>query len=132
MNRYLLDTSVFLWNAGAPERLDRRVRELLSKSTDQVFISAATSWEIAIKVALGKLKLPEPPREYVLKRLIAGGFLALPITHEHALIAGDLPRHHADPFDRMLIAQAQSEGLLLVTADRQLLRYSVETLWAIA
>src|SRR5437867_7849041 len=130
MTRYLLDTSVFLWNAGTPERLNRGVRDLLGKSADPIFVSAATSWEIAIKAGLGKLKLPESQREYMLKRLAAGGFLPLPITNEHAVTAGELPRHHADPFDRMLVAQAQTEKLLLVTADRQILKYSGKKLLA--
>jgi len=130
MTPYLIDTSVFLWNFGLTQRLGPQVRELLKRSEDSVFVSAATSWEIAIKAASGKLQLPEPTREFFRKRLSAAGFLPLPITHEHALAAGELSRLHGDPFDRMLVAQAQAEGLILITSDRQLLKYPVQTLWS--
>ena len=130
MTRYLIDTAVLLWNAGLTERLGPRVREVLRTSADPVFVSSATSWEIAIKVASGKLRLPEPVREFLPRRVGGAGFLSLPITHEHALTAGELPPHHADPFDRMLIAQAQTEGMVLITADRRITQYAVKTLWA--
>ena len=130
MSSYLVDTGVFLWNFGEPHKLGPRVGALLRQSDDPVFVSAATSWEIAIKAASGKLRLPEPPRDFFRTRLAVVGFQPLPITHEHALVAGELPKLHADPFDRMLVAQAQTEGFVLITADRQLLKYSVETLWS--
>jgi PIN domain nuclease of toxin-antitoxin system len=130
MNSFLLDTGVFLWNFGQTQRLGPQVRELLKRSDDSMFVSAATSWEVAIKVASGKLQLPEPPRDFFRKRLAVAGFLPLPMTHEHALTAAALPKLHADPFDRMLVAQAQTEGMVLITGDRQLLKYSVETLWS--
>jgi PIN domain nuclease of toxin-antitoxin system len=130
MTRYLLDTPVFLWNFAEPEILGNAVRRLFDNPADGVFLSAASAWEISIKFASGKLRLPEPPRVYVSKRTAPAGLLPLHITSEHALRAGDLPKHHSDPFDRMLIAQAQSEGLILVTPDRLIAKYSVETLWA--
>jgi|SRR5450432_389161 PIN domain nuclease of toxin-antitoxin system len=130
MTPYLIDTSVFLWNFGETQRLGPRVRELLRRSVDPVFVSAATSWEIAIKTASGKLQLPESPRDFFRTRLALAGFRPLPITQEHALTAGELPRLHSDPFDRMLVAQAQTENMVLITSDRQLLKYSVPTLWS--
>jgi len=111
-------------------RLSQPTRALLQDSENQLFLSAASSWEIAIKYALGKLPLPLPPVEYVLSRMETSGTLPLPIQHSHALYAGSLPRHHADPFDRLLIAQAQLENLGILTADRQFEAYEVELLWA--
>jgi len=130
MTRYLLDTVVFLWNFVEPGRLNHQVLRLLQNPAEGVFVSSVSSWEISIKFASGKLQLPEPPRAYLAKRMVPAGFLPLPITHEHALVAGELPKLHADPFDRMLVAQAHSEGMVLITGDRQLLKYSVPTLWS--
>jgi prevent-host-death family protein len=102
----------------------------LPKAVLTRFLSAASAWEIAIKVGLGKLKLPEPPARYVPARLAEQGMDALPIDHGHALRVAELPDHHADPFDRLLVAQAQLERMTLMTADPQLLAYEVDTLWA--
>jgi PIN domain nuclease of toxin-antitoxin system len=130
MTRYLLDTAVFLWYFVEPERLNNQVLRLFENLQNGVFLSSVTSWEIGIKFASGKLQLPETPRSYIAKRMTPAGLLPLAITHEHALAAGELPRLHADPFDRMLLAQAQTEGMVLITRDRQLLKYSVKTLWS--
>jgi PIN domain nuclease of toxin-antitoxin system len=112
------------------KRLSQPTRTLLQDPENQLFLSAASSWEIAIKYALGKLPLPLPPVEYVLSRMETSGTSPLPVQHSHALYAGSLPRHHADPFDRLLIAQAQLENLGILTADRQFEGYEVELLWA--
>lgn len=112
------------------KRLSRETRALLEDPENQLFLSAASSWEIAIKYAMGKLPLPLPPVEYVLGRMETSGTSPLPVQHIHALHAGSLPLHHADPFDRLLIAQAQVENLELLTADRQFEAYEVELLWA--
>jgi PIN domain nuclease of toxin-antitoxin system len=114
----------------APEKLSRAARLLFDEPNDNVFLSAATVWEISIKSASGKLDLPESARTYVARRSAPAGLSPLSITHEHAVLAGELPRHHMDPFDRMLIAQAQTENMVLVTADRRISQYSVQTLWA--
>ncbi len=95
----------------------------------ELYLSAASSWEISIKSALGKLPLPEPPAQYVPKRMAAQGIRPLPITHTHALAVSDLPVHHSDPFDRLLIAQAQLEGMVLLTADSAFKPYGVEIVW---
>lgn len=113
-----------------PRRLSQRSRELLQDPGNQLYLSAASSWEIAIKYALGKLPLPLPPMEYVLSRMETSGTSPLPVQHSHALHAGSLPLHHADPFDRLLIAQAQLENLGILTADRQFEAYEVDLLRA--
>jgi PIN domain nuclease of toxin-antitoxin system len=112
------------------KRLPPPIREKLQDPENQLFLSAASSWEIAIKYALGKLPLPLPPTEYVLSRMETSGTTPLPVEHSHALHVGSLPHHHADPFDRLLIAQAQLENLEILTADRQFEAYEVDLLWA--
>jgi len=126
---YLLDTGIFLWSMGAEDKLNSEARRVLEETKNQLFLSAATSWEISIKWALGKLELPEPPSTYMPKRITSQAIRALQITHLHAWIAAELPRHHDDPFDRMLIAQAVTEDMVLMTADRQFERYSAQILW---
>jgi PIN domain nuclease of toxin-antitoxin system len=128
--KYLLDTSVFLWMAGFVQRLNLQARELLAERSAEVYLSSASSWEIAIKSALGKLDLPEPPPQYVLRRLADFSIRSLPITHDHSFATGSLPHFHDDPFDRMLIAQASVEGMVVLTADKVFRRYPVEVLWA--
>lgn len=113
-----------------PQRLSQQTRALLQDRGNQLYLSAASSWEIAIKYALGKLPLPLPPVDYVLSRMETSGTSSLPVQHSHALHAGSLPLHHADPFDRLLIAQAQLENLQLLTADRQFEAYEINLLWA--
>jgi PIN domain nuclease of toxin-antitoxin system len=128
--RILLDTQCWLWWFLLPDRLSGGAREAIAASRDPVYLSAASSWEIAIKVGLGKLKLPQPPARYVPSRLAEQGMNALPVEHAHALRVADLPPLHPDPFDRLLVAQAQIERMTLMTADAQILAYDVETLWA--
>jgi PIN domain nuclease of toxin-antitoxin system len=125
MTRLLLDTCVFLWWQAADARLTHGVRDAIM-AADQVFVSAASSWEVSIKVALGRLAIPGP----ISAALPGVGFLELPIRMVHAERAGALPLHHKDPFDRMLVAQAQGEGLVLVTSDPLIRKYDVEQFWA--
>lgn len=128
--RLLLDTHVWLWLQAEPERLSRRARKALSDPSVELYFSVASTWEIAVKVALGKLRLPEEPETYVLSRLRLDGVRTVAIDNAHALLAARLPYHHKDPFDRLLLAQASVEGLRLCTADEQLRAYEVELLWA--
>jgi PIN domain nuclease of toxin-antitoxin system len=93
-------------------------------------VSAVVSWEIAIKVQVGKLQLPEPPAAYMAARIERHGATPLPVEHAHALRVGELPLHHRDPFDRLLVAQAQVLGATLLTADHALAAYEVDLLWA--
>jgi PIN domain nuclease of toxin-antitoxin system len=128
--RLLLDTRVWLWMHLSPGRLRPEVRDRFVDSRSELLLSAASSWEIAIKYSLGKLALPEPPGTYIPTRMRRDDVDALPVTHIHALHVATLPHHHGDPFDRLIIAQAQIEGVPLVTADKQIARYDVEVLSA--
>lgn len=120
--RLLLDTHVLLWATATPERLTQNLRHALAAPGNTVFVSAASIWEIAIKRALGRIIFPLEELDTVLART---GFEELPIVVAHAIAAGDLPRHHADPFDRMLIAQAQVEDLTLASEDAAFGAYDV-------
>jgi len=117
----LLDTHVLLWWLDASPSLSQAASEKISDVSNLVFVSAAVVWEIRIQQALGKLKIPTGFRQ-VLERQ---PFEKLPITADHAHAVGDLPSHHRDPFDRMLIAQARVEGLTIVTHDRIFRRYRI-------
>ncbi len=128
--RYLLDTGVWLWSLWEPERISRNARKVLADLSHEVFLSAVTSWEVAVKSAAGKLQLPEPPGTYVPRRMADQGLRPLPISYQHALGVFGLPDHHRDPFDRLLIAQANLEDMVLVTADRMIEKYPVRLLWA--
>lgn len=123
--RFLLDTHCWLWLQVSPERLSSGILASLADPANDLLLSAASSWEIAIKYTLGKLPLPIPPARYVPERMTASGTLGLPVEHSHALRVAALPPHHRDPFDRLLIAQAQMEKLVLVTVDRQFEHYDV-------
>jgi PIN domain nuclease of toxin-antitoxin system len=114
----------------APERLSKKTRALVVSSDNELLLSAASAWEIAIKQALGKLQLPEPSEEYVPSLMDRTGMTPLPVLHRHALRVATLPAHHSDPFDRLLIAQAQLEQVPLLTADKAFRLYDVETITA--
>jgi PIN domain nuclease of toxin-antitoxin system len=128
--KFLVDTHCWLWLHASPRRLSAETLTLLADPANDLLLSAASSWEIAIKYTLGELPLPLPPSQYVPERMAASGTQALPVEHAHALQVAALPAHHRDPFDRLLIAQAQLEKLVLVTVDRQLERYDVELRFA--
>ena len=121
MKRLLLDTHVFLWWLADNRALAVAARELIGSPDNIVYVSAASVWEIAIKKSLAKLRAPDDVEAIV----EAEGFEALPISLFHAEQAGALPPVHRDPFDRMLVAQAQAEGLILVSQDRRLAQYGV-------
>jgi PIN domain nuclease of toxin-antitoxin system len=122
----LLDTHVFLWLLAEPERVGDQLGALEDPAND-VLLSAASSWEIAIKTQLGRIELPENPRRYIPDRMRATGVDPLPVEHNHALAVAELPLLHHDPFDRLLISQARILGLRIVTADPMIPRYPVET-----
>lgn len=128
--KLLLDTQCWLWMQASPEKLTDETRKLLVDPANILLLSAASSWEIAVKYALGKLPLPTPPASYVPDRLRRGGVTPLAVSHVHALAVAELPDHHRDPFDRLLITQAQLDGLTLLTADRALGAYDVQIMWA--
>lgn len=127
--RYLLDTTVFVWLLKEPEKLNRRALDLLEDEGQDVFLSSVTSWEVGIKSGIGKLALPKKLDELLSEIFQNFSFQPLPITHAHSLAIGDLVFHHRDPFDRMLVAQARCENLILMTADSVIEKYPVETLW---
>ena len=120
--KLLLDTQILLWAAGQPERLSAAAKRQLNHPENELLFSAASLWEIAIKSSLGREDFRVEPR--VLRRgLLDNGYIELPITSQHAVGLDALPDLHKDPFDRMLLAQALTEGITLLTADAQLARY---------
>lgn len=118
----LLDTHVLLWAAGQPERLSPQATELIADSGNQLLFSAASIWEITIKRGLGRSDFRVDP-EVLRRGLLENGYDELAITGTHAMTVGWLPAIHRDPFDRVLVAQAESEGMLLLTADETVARY---------
>lgn len=125
----LLDTSVFLWGLAAEHKLNQRAKDILTSPETELYFSAASSWEIAIKFALGSLTLPGAPSEFIPQALRSWAIRALDITNEHALRTGELPAHHRDPFDRLLIAQAMAEEMTLLTADRIFQKYKLNLIF---
>lgn len=127
--RLLLDTCTFLWViAGAPE-LSARARSEFESPTNEVFLSAVSVWEIAVKYKLGKLPLPSPPREFIPAQRALHRIEPLPLDERAVLTLAKLPELHKDPFDRMLICQTIAEGLMLVTPDPLITQYPVSSLW---
>lgn len=127
--RVLLDTHTFLWwNTDAPH-LSSRARAIIASGENDLFLSAASAWEIAIKTGRGRLQLPEAPDKYVASRMSLHRIQPLPVQLSHALHVFYLPEHHADPFDRILIAQSQLEAMPILTVDAQFGNYEVEVLW---
>jgi PIN domain nuclease of toxin-antitoxin system len=125
--RALIDMHALLWGIQDEEKLSRRVRTLLPKS--DLWISVASLWEIIAKVQVGKLNLPRPVGDYLSAKLKANGVLVLQITFDHVKRLEELPIHHRDPFDRMLIAQSIEEKLPVITSDPLFKRYPVEVIW---
>ena len=128
--KFLLDTHVWLWLQASPERIEPATLSQLEDVGNELLLSAASSWEIAIKCAIGRLELPVAPNEYVESRMAQSGTRGLPVQHRHALHVATLPLYHRDPFDRLLVAQARIEEAVLVTTDRQIRHYDVERLSA--
>lgn len=124
--RLLLDTHALLWSLTEPRKLRGGTRAALADAHNDVFVSAVSGWEIAVKRALGKLEAPDDLEAGVRQQ----GFLPLDLTFRHAEQAGALPPHHGDPFDRMLVAQAQVEGLVVVTRDARISLYGIRTMAA--
>ena len=127
--KLLLDTQCWLWWFAQPSHLNRAAIEALSDETNELWLSAASVWEMGIKVALGKLPLPEPLDSYLPSRMAQLRVQSLDIRAAHALRAASLPLHHRDPFDRMLISQAQVERMTVATSDSQFKFYELPLLW---
>ena len=130
MSRYLVDTLVWLWLQTDSPRVSSELRARLADPASELLLSAASSWEIAIKFRLGKLPLPSPPSAYVPDRMRRSGTTPLGIEHAHTLRVAELPDHHNDPFDRLLVAQAQIIHVPIVTADARITAYDVEVIEA--
>jgi PIN domain nuclease of toxin-antitoxin system len=124
----LLDTHVFIWAAGRSELLKPSVRAILTDEGEKVFFSSISAMEIAIKWSKGRLQLPKQPLEFINDFLTDAGISQLAVTIRDAFVVGDLPYHHKDPFDRILVAQAKTNGLRLMTADPILERYDVDVI----
>ena len=127
--KLLLDTCAFLWIAGDASALSKRARELFRGADNEVYLSAASAWEIAVKHTLGRLPLPEPPARFVREMREAHGIAPLAIDEDSALHVSRLPALHRDPFDRMLVSQAIVHGLTILTPDPILMDYPARTIW---
>ncbi|HEX9839602.1 MAG TPA: type II toxin-antitoxin system VapC family toxin [Anaerolineales bacterium] len=127
--KYLLDTHVFLWwNLGDP-RLSHNATAIISDGNNEIFLSAVSAWEIAIKIAKKRLTVPDEPVRFVPSRMQLHGFQPLPIQIHHATRIYELPIYHTDPFDRLLIAQSQIESMPLISVDADIRKYKVEVIW---
>ena len=127
--RALLDTHAFLWWIADDSRLSKKAREIIADGHNELFLSAASGWEMAIKARLGKLQLSDSLERFVPEQLIINGIEGLPVQMRHTLHVQTLPDYHRDPFDRLLVAQAQLEGLPILTRDPYIARYQVKTIW---
>jgi len=127
--KYLLDTSVLIHSQISQPKLNRRALDLFADNSSELYLSAMSSWEIAIKSGIGKLELPERPVEFVTRVMRFMSLRSLNITHLHALAVDALPDHHRDPFDRLLIAQAQAEGMTILTDDKVFQKYEVKQMY---
>jgi PIN domain nuclease of toxin-antitoxin system len=125
--KLLLDTHILLWAAGKPEKLSEATRILLTTPENSLFFSAASIWEIVIKLGLGREDFNVDPHR-LRKMLVVHGYAELPVTAEHALKVDSLPLLHKDPFDRLLLAQARAEGMLLLTGDAAVSQYQKSVL----
>ena len=127
--KVLLDTHAFLWWIADHPNLSARAREIIADGGCEVYFSTASAWEIAIKTRAGRLELPRNLEGFVTDQVALNAFRVLPVSLAHALHVHTLPDHHRDPFDRLIVAQAKSLHLPIVTSDEALGRYEVETLW---
>ncbi len=127
--RALLDTHTFLWWVTDDPQLSSLARAIIEDGGNELYLSAASAWEIAIKVQTGRLPLPVSPAEFVPQHMQASGFQPMPVQITHALRVYDLPPLHRDPFDRLLVAQALAEGLPIITADPLIRQYESEAIW---
>jgi PIN domain nuclease of toxin-antitoxin system len=125
----LLDTHALLWAADGDPRLSPTASAILQDGSEQLLFSAVSALEIAMKHAAGRLELPDDARAWIRTRTAAFDLTDLPISVDHAVEAALLPRHHRDPWDRLLIAQARVEGVAILTADAIFSRYDVDTIW---
>lgn len=124
--RYLLDTHIVLWWLTEPQKIQSKARKIIQDKSNEVFISSASFWEIAIKKSIGRLTMPHN----LLETIAIEGFKTLPIMPEECIGVADLPMHHTDPFDRLMIMQAKLYNLVLITRDNKIPEYPVITIKA--
>ncbi len=127
--RLLLDTHTFIWLDNAPTRLSQQVRNAIEEFDNILLLSMVSVWEIQIKVQLGRLDIPNGVANLIQRQRESNGIELLPITISHILALNELPFHHGDPFDRLLISQARVEDLIMVTKDDNISKYPVDLLW---
>ncbi len=128
--RFLIDTHCWLWAVRSPARLPARAISAIESGDNKVVLSVVSTLEITIKVSIGKLRLPEPAHDFVYSQMAALSTTSLPVYLSHSLRVAELPLHHRDPFDRLLIAQSQIERMPLMTADEAIAAYDVDIIWA--
>jgi len=127
--KVILDTCAFLWLVTDDPKLSELAKEIFLDSGNELFLSAVTGFEISVKYSLGKLHLTEPPKEFISNRIQANTLTELPISLNHTYASHNLPPHHKDPFDRLLVAQAMASQLPLLSPDVQLSAYDITRLW---
>lgn len=126
----LLDTHAFLWWVTDDRRLPPQVRRIMADESNEIFFSVVSAWEIVVKAATGRIALPHPAERFMRRQVAANDFRVLSISLEHALRVGGLPPLHTDPFDRLLVAQALVERLIVLSGDRQVAAYPVDVRWS--
>jgi PIN domain nuclease of toxin-antitoxin system len=127
--KYLLDSGVWLWSIDSVDHIGKRGLDILRNGQQEIYFSAASVWELTIKAHLKKLTLPAPPADCIPQFMAKQGLRPLPVSQVHAVKVYDLPSHHRDPFDRILIAQAIAEEMTILTSDRVFAKYPVEVVW---
>jgi PIN domain nuclease of toxin-antitoxin system len=126
----LMDTHVFLWWISDDIRLPLHVRTIISDSRNELFLSAASCWEIAIKYRLGRIKLPQKPDIFIIDQLSKNAIQSLPVFASHALYECNLPDLHRDPFDRIIVSQSRIEKLPVITSDPLMKQYKINIIWS--
>ena len=127
--RYLLDTHAFLWMAADPDQLSRRVRKIVRNKNNRLYLSAASGWEIALLEKLNRIKLPDEPQRFIPEAIQRLSVLPIPIGFSTAITAAMLPLIHRDPFDRIIIAEAEKEKMIVITKDKKFVEYGIQSLW---
>lgn len=129
MKRYLIDTHAFLWWISDNQNISGRARAIIEDDGNEILLSAASGWEIAIKSRLGRIHLPKKPDAFVMQQITLNNFTPLAITMAHTLYTNNLPDIHRDPFDRLLIAQSIMENAPIISKDAEISRYQVKVIW---
>ncbi len=127
--RYLLDTHAFLWMAADPDQLSRRVRKIVRNKNNRLYLSAASGWEIALLEKLNRIKLPDEPQRFIPEAIQRLSVLPIPIGFSTAITAAMLPLIHRDPFDRIIIAEAEKGKMIVITKDKKFVEYGIQSLW---